>query len=528
MSETVVGEKGMVTAPHRAAAEAGAEVLKAGGNAIEATIAMAATIAVVYPHKNGIGGDVFAIVAEPGRAPKAIDASGRAGSPAALERYRNAGYDKVPVRGPDAALTVAGAVSGWILLSDIAAALGGRLPRADLMADAVRYAREGVSVSPSLAADSAEDAAELRDVAGFAGAFLADGKALEANAILKQPRLADTLDRLAHAGLDDFYQGDIAAELAEDFAEIGMPLTRDDLRKHEARLATPLSLRLDDATIFNTPAPTQGIASLIILGLFDRLGVKRAESFAHHHGLIEASKCAYAVRDAEVADPAFAGDLSPFLEASWLDTEAATVDMKRASRWPRAGGAGDTVWMGAIDASGLSVSFIQSIYWPFGSGVVSARTGILWQNRGAGFSLDPASRNALAPGKKPFHTLNPPLARFDDGRTMVYGSMGGDGQPQFQAQIFTRAARFGMEVGDALAMPRWRFGRVAGDGAEVAMENRFDPDLVAALERAGHSVLILGDAYSDSMGHAGMILRRADGRLLGASDPRSDGAAAAA
>ena len=525
MSETVVGEMGMVTAPHRAAAEAGGEVLKAGGNAVEAMVAMAATIAVVYPHMNGIGGDVFAIVAEPGRAPKAIDASGAAGSLATLERYAKAGYDAIPMRGADAALTVAGAVSGWIKALEIAAALGGRMPVADLIGGAVRHAREGVPAPRSLANAMAENREGLQSAPGFVAAFMPGGQPIEVNAILRQPRIADTLDRLAHAGLDDFYRGDIAAELAADFGEICMPLTRDDLRRHEARLATPLSLRLDDATLYNTPPPTQGVASLIILGLFDRLGVKRAESFDHHHGLIEAAKRATIVRDAEVADPALSGDLAPFLEPAWVDAEAMTIDRNRAAPWPAAGQGGDTVWMGAIDASGLAISFIQSIFWEFGSGVVSPRTGILWANRGSCFSIDSGSRNALAPGKKPFHTLNPPFARFDDGRTMVYGSMGGDGQPQFQAQIFTRAARFGMEVGDALALPRWRFGRVDGDETEVTMENRFDPDLVAALERAGHSVLVLGDGYSDSMGHAGMIVRRADGRLFGASDPRSDGAA---
>jgi gamma-glutamyltranspeptidase/glutathione hydrolase len=180
--------------------------------------------------------------------------------------------------------------------------------------------------------------------------------------------------------------------------------------------------------------------------------------------------------------------------------------------------------MGAIDVSGVAVSFIQSLFWQFGSGVVSPGTGVLWQNRGVGFSLDPNSRNALAPGKKPFHTLNPPLARFDDGRTMVYGSMGGDGQPQFQSQIFTRHVRFGLEPGEAIAAPRWRFGQVVDGYAEVAMEDRFDPDLVSALERAGHSVLVLGEGYSNHMGHAGMIVRGVDGRVMGASDPRSDGA----
>jgi gamma-glutamyltranspeptidase/glutathione hydrolase len=182
--------------------------------------------------------------------------------------------------------------------------------------------------------------------------------------------------------------------------------------------------------------------------------------------------------------------------------------------------------MGAIDSSGLAVSFIQSLFWEFGSGLVLPRTGILWQNRGLGFSLDPKSRNPLAPGRKPFHTLNPALARFDDGRVMVYGSMGGDGQPQFQAAVFTRHVQFGMDLGEAIAAPRWRAGRTWGaETAEVAMENRFDPDLVDALERAGHNVLVLGEGYSDSMGHAGAIVRTAGGRVSGAADPRADGAA---
>jgi gamma-glutamyltranspeptidase len=528
MSETVVGEKGMVTAPHRAASETGAEVLRAGGNAVEAMVAMAATIAVVYPHMNGIGGDVFALISEPGRPPKAIDASGAAGSLATRERYAKAGYDAIPSRGPDAALTVAGAVSGWSLMLDIAAALGGRMPRAELLADAVRHAREGVPVVRSLARMLSEDREGVQSAPGFAAIFMPDGRPLEAGAILKQERLADTVDRLAHAGLDDFYRGDIAAMLGVDLLQAGSPVTRVDLHRHEARLTTPLSLRLQDAIVFNTPAPTQGIASLIVLGLFDRLGVKQGESFDHHHGLIEATKRAYSVRDAEVADPDHAGDLSHFLGKAWLDAEARSINKKRAAPWPSRERGGDTVWMGAIDASGRAVSFIQSIFWGLGSGVVSPRTGVLWHNRGMGFSLDPTSANALQPGKKPFHTLNPPLARFDDGRTMVYGSMGGDGQPQFQAQVFTRHARFGMDLGDAIASPRWRFGQSQAGGAELTLESRFDPDLVTALERAGHSVLVLGEAYSDDMGHAGAIVRRPDGRLFGASDPRADGVAVAA
>jgi gamma-glutamyltranspeptidase/glutathione hydrolase len=518
----------MVTAPHRAASEAGAAVLAEGGNAIEAMIAAAATIAVVYPHMNGIGGDGFWLIAQPGRAPLVIDACGAAGSLATRDRYERAGYDAIPPRGADAALTVAGTVSGWALALEAAASLGGRMPPRELLEDAIRRAREGSAVSRSHARMMAEKRSELESVPNFAATFFAEKKPPEAGSLFHQPKLADTLDHLAHAGFDDFYRGDVGSEIAADLEAFGSPVTRADLAKHEARVREPLSVQLFDATLFNTPPPTQGVASLIILALFDRLGVKRGESFEHIHALIEATRHAAAVRDAVVTDPAYGSDVKPYLDAAWLDAEALKIDRKRAGEAVTLTPPGDTIWMGAIDANGLAVSFIQSIFHEFGSGLVLPRTGILWQNRGVSFSLDPRSRNPLMPGRKPFHTLNPALARFRDGRTMVYGSMGGDGQPQFQAQVFTRAMRFGMDLGDAVAAPRWRMGRTWGRAdtqAEVVMENRFDPDLVTALERAGHQVMVLGEGYSDGMGHAGAVVQRADGRIFGAADPRADGEA---
>ncbi len=527
MNETVVGEKGMAVAPHRAAAESAAEVMRAGGNAVEAMIAAAATIAVVYPQMNSIGGDAFMLIAEPGRPVRFIDACGAAGSLATIQRYRKEGYDTLPSRGPLAALTVAGAVSGWAMAMEAAASLGGRLSRRDLLGDAVGHAREGMPVSPSQWRKTVANVETLKDVPGFAAHFLADGKAPEIGTNWKQPKLADTLAQLAHAGFDDFYRGDVAAEIAADLEAVGSPVTREDLRRHEARLREPLSLTLDDCTLFNAPPPTQGLASLIILGLFDRLKVTRGESFDHIHGLIEATKRAFIVRDREVTDPAFGGDVKRYLDAAWLDQEAEAIDRKRAGPW---GGEadGDTIYMAVVDGNGLAVSFIQSTYWEYGSGVVLPRTGITWQNRGVSFSLDPDAVNPLKPGRKPFHTLNPAFARFRDGRIMPYGSMGGDGQPQFQSAVFTRHARFGMELGDAIDAPRWRLGRTWGtDDVGVAMESRFDPDLVAALERAGHRVVLSADAYSEAFGHAGAIVRRPDGRLFGAADPRSDGAAIA-
>ena len=187
---------------------------------------------------------------------------------------------------------------------------------------------------------------------------------------------------------------------------------------------------------------------------------------------------------------------------------------------------GDTIWMGAIDRQGRAVSFIQSVYWEFGSGCVLRDTGVTWQNRGTSFSLDPKALNALEPGRKPFHTLNPSMAIFDDGRTMTFGTMGGEGQPQTQAAVFTRHARFRMPLAQAIAAPRWLLGRTWGDTTTtLKLENRFDSGLITALRLAGHDVEVLPAAFSDTMGHAGALVRYPDGRIEGAADPRSDGAA---
>ncbi|MBN9024874.1 MAG: gamma-glutamyltransferase family protein [Rhizobiales bacterium] len=518
----------MVVAPHRAAAEAGAEILRAGGNAIEAMIATAATIAVVYPHMNGIGGDGFWLIREPGKEPRYLEACGGAGSGATIRAYREK-YDRIPTRGPDAALTVSGAMSGWNTAYELSQSLGGRLDRPTLLANAIEHAKKGISVTRSQARLSAEHFDALSAAPGFKDVFLIDGKAPELGATIRQERLADTLDHLARAGFLDFYKGDVANEIAADLERVGSPVTRADLAAHEARLRPPLSVRLEGATVFNSPPPTQGLASLLILGIFEQLGVQRGESFEHIHGLIEATKRAFRIRDRHVTDPVFAGDLSVHLSPRVLAREAAAIDMRRAAPWPEVAKKGDTVWLGAIDETGLSVSYIQSIFWEFGSGVVLPSTGITWQNRGASFSLDPHALNPLEPGRKPFHTLNPAIARFDDGRILSYGTMGGEGQPQTQAAVFTRHALFGMDLGEAIAAPRWLLGRTWGsDHTNLRVENRFDPDLLLALERAGHEVAVLDEGYSDTMGHAGALVRRKDGRIFGASDPRSDGAAIAA
>ena len=290
----------------------------------------------------------------------------------------------------------------------------------------------------------------------------------------------------------------------------------------------PLSVAVAGARLYNHAPPTQGLASLLILALFDRLPATQADSFAHLHGLIEATKQAFLIRDAHIGDRAWMTlDAQVLLDDSAaLDALAARIDLHAALPWPQPSQAGDTVWFGAIDAQGRAVSCIQSTYFEFGSGLVLPHTGITWQNRGCSFRLATDGWNALAPGRKPFHTLNPALATFDDGRVMAYGTMGGEGQPQTQAALFSRYAHFGMPLQQAITAPRWLLGRTWGeDSTTLKLEDRFDPAVVQALRDAGHAVELL-PAYSSVMGHAGALVREVTGVVSGASDPRSDGAVA--
>lgn len=529
MLHTKHGRNGMMSAPHHLAAEAGANVLRAGGNAVEAMVAAAATIAVVYPHMNSIGGDGFWIISEPGKDPIAIDACGPAATLATREAYKDAGYDAIPARGPLAALTVAGTVGGWAAALDAVKGWGKAMPLNDILGDAVAHARDGASVTLGQEQLTREKLAELHAVPGFADTYLTpDGDVVPEGASLKQAALASTLERLGEAGLDDFYRGDVARSLADGLTNAGSFLRREDLETYRALRTTPLSVGLKCGQVYNMPPPTQGVSALMILGLFERLGVKTAESFDHIHGLVEATKQAFILRNAHVTDPAHMSvDAASWLQPNFLDARAHDIDTARALPWPHIPKPGDTIWMGAADSSGRVVSFIQSTYWEYGSGVVAPDTGVVWQNRGTSFSLDPAHPNTLEPGKRPFHTLIPALARLDDGRTIAYGNMGGEGQPQSQAAVFTRHVMFGTPLQEAITAPRWLLGRTWGDDTtSLKLESRFDSALVEKLIAAGHDVELMAP-FTSTMGHAGAVSVSRSGAFEGASDPRSDGAAVA-
>lgn len=526
----VRGTRAMAVAPHSLAAQSALAVMREGGNAVEAMIAAAATIAVVYPHMNSLGGDGFWLIARPGEKPLALDACGSAAAGATLEGYRNLGLQSIPFRGGLAANTVAGTVSGWEAAFDWQrGALAGRLPLSRLLDDAIQYARDGIPVTRSQSRCTADKQAELSPVTGFSETFLPDGEAPLTGQRFRHPRLGDTLERLASAGLSDFYRGDLARSIASELEAAGSPLRLIDLQGQRADWREALVLSHSRGEVYNFPPPTQGLVSLIILGQLDRLLTPDMDALGAPfvHACVEATKRAFAVRDQHITDPAYmTQEAMSFLTAERLDAMARAFDPEQAAPWGKGVGPADTVWMGVVDNEGVAVSFIQSLYHEFGSGIVLPTTGLNWQNRGCSFSLDPDARNPLTPGRKPFHTLNPAMARLDDGRTLVYGNMGGDGQPQSQSAVFSRIVHFGMNPQAAIDAPRWLLGRTWGNASDnLKLEARFSATCVDELKAKGHDIEILED-YDESMGHAGAIVRHPDGLLEGGCDPRSDGAVA--
>lgn len=531
MINSIRGTRGMAVAPHALAAQSALDVLREGGNALEAMIAAAATIAVAYPHMNSLGGDSFWLFHTPYSGARGIDACGAAARAASIDWYAARGVTRsIPFRGGLAANTVAGTVSGWKLAHSVSRKWGGRLPLKRLLADAIHYARQGIAVTASQSMATAAKRAELEPQPGFRETFLMGGAVPPPGSLFKQPRAAETLERLARSGLDDFYRGRLARAIVRDLAATGSPLAPADLGRQRARLVKPLVLQHSLGAIYNIPPPTQGLVSLLILGMLDQLEIGRTGSSSadYVHLSVEATKRAFAVRDHCLTDPAYMTvDPQALLAPRKIRELAENVNRGRAARWTAGKGPADTVWMGVVDGAGRAVSMIQSLYHEFGSGVVLEETGVNWQNRGCSFSLDPAALNSLRPGRKPFHTLNPALAVLRDGRTLVYGAMGGDGQPQTQGAIFTRITVFGMDPQAAVAAPRWLLGRTWGQVSDsLKLESRFSTGVVADLARRGHVMEVLAE-YDEAMGHAGAIVRHASGVLEGGADPRGDGAVAA-
>jgi len=517
---------GMVTSPHALASQAGLEILRAGGNAIEAAIAMSATLAVTYPHFTGLGGDAFWILCDSAGQVRTLSGIGQA----AANLPAQTGTGAIPVRGPGSTLTTAATVDTWSRAHAISrAAWGGRQGWSTLLQRAIEYAHEGFAVTASQQFWQTFRAAELRDWPGFARVFMPGGAIPAAGSRLRQPALGRSLERIASFGAREFYEGELAERIIAALRAVGSPLALGDLARTAVREDAPVRVPYRGGDLLSLAPPTQGVTTLQIMGILERFDVAsiREGSADYYHLLVEAVKQAFIERNAHVADPDFVDvPIDAMLSATRLDTLAALINPHRALPWPHTYQHGDTVYLAAADGEGRCASVLQTIYFDWGSGVVAGDTGILWHNRGAAFSTDPLHHNAIQSGKRPFHTLNPGLYLRDGKPRLLYGTQGADGQPQTLSAVLTRLIDYGMDPLTALSQPRFLLGRTFSDAHDtLKLESHAGPEVMAALSARGHEVSPI-PAMSPLAGHPGVIALSADGaEMLAAHDPRSDGVA---
>ena len=523
---TTMASHGMVAAPHYLAAQAGLDLLKAGGNAVDAAIAANAVLQVVYPFVVGLGGDLFMLLydARDGQV-HGLNASGRSPQAATIERYQSLGYDTMPRFGVHS-ITVPGCAEGWGRVSE----RFGRLGLARSLAPAITYAEEGFPVGPGLHRALTFMNTDARTHRSFREHFMPDGAIPTVGSIARVPTLARTLRAIAEHGPDVFYRGPIAEHIAAFFSREGGLITVEDLAAHQSEWVTPLSVPFADLDIYELPPNTQGITALQMLGMLNELplgdGPLAPETI---HLAVEAKKLAFADRDAYLTDPAhMPWDPARLIAPDYLRQRRAQINPEHAQPSVAPGGfTGDTIYLCAADSDGNAVSLIQSNYMGFGSGLVVDGTGIVLQNRGAYFSLNPDAANALAPGKRTLHTLIPSLAMRDGRPAIIFGAMGGDGQPSTHLQVYTAVARFGLNIQAAIELPRWIHGAEArGEGEVLRMESRFPAATVAVLRERGHAVHEIGP-WDSLVGHAqGIMIDAENGVFHGGADPRAEGIAA--
>lgn len=511
--------KNVVSTSQPLAAQAGLSMLYKGGNAVDAALAAAVCLTVVEPTGCGIGSDAFALIWD-GRSLTGLNASGRA--PEAWTPDYFAGRTSIPETGWDS-VTVPGAVSSWVSLSE----RYGTLPLQTVMQPAIDYARHGFPVSPTIASLWQLGAEKLGAQPGFAACFLPEGKAPRAGDTVSNAAQAETLQLIAATHGEAFYRGSLANKIAAHAQQCGAALTADDLASHQNEWCAPISTAFGAYRLHEIPPNGQGIAALMAVGMVDILGLDGlgVDDAQTTHLCIEAMKLAFADLYAHNADlAAMRIKPSDLLSPSYLQKRASLIDPNKAKAphfgSPKPGG---TVYVSAADSSGMMVSFIQSNYMGFGSGIVVPDTGISLQNRGHGFNLDPSHPNVVAPGKRPSHTILPAFVTHQNGEPyMSFGVMGGPMQSQGHLQMCVRVLHFKQNPQAASDAPRWR---VTG-GLNVSLESGFSLETADALKAKGHHITIEQGKGVFAFGGAQLITRENDCYVAG-SDHRKDGLACA-
>jgi gamma-glutamyltranspeptidase/glutathione hydrolase len=510
--------RNVVASSQPLATQAGLEMLRKGGNAVDAALAAAITLPVVEPTGNGLGADAFCILWD-GKELHGLNASGR--SPAGWTPERFAGLDKMPKRGWDS-VTVPGAVSAWADLS----ARFGRLPFESLFEPAIRYASRGFHVSPVVADLWAHGAEILRNGPGYAETFMPGGRAPRAGELFACTAMAQSLRQIAETKGRSFYSGELADKICAFAKKGNAALSRDDLAWHQPEWCGTIAKSFGDVALHEIPPNGQGIAACMALGILDHLDLAEhaVDSVDALHLQIEAMKLAFADVRAYVGDQRFMTDVrvADLLDDDYLASRAKRIDRTKAQNFGRGRTSGsDTVCLAAGDENGMMVAYIQSNYAGFGSGVVVPGTGIALQNRGFGFSLKPGHPNQVGPRKRPFHTIIPGFVMGNGNPLMAFGLMGGEMQAQGHVQMVLRTQLWKQDPQTAADAPRWRFK----NGLEVAIEPAVGAKVLSELAERGHQVLHREEDLESGFGGA-QLVQRIDGGYVAGSDPRKDGQAA--
>jgi gamma-glutamyltranspeptidase/glutathione hydrolase len=506
---------GMAATSHPLASQAAIDALKAGGTAADAAVAAAATLAVVEPHMTGIGGDCFCLVAKPGQPVWGYNGSGRAAAAASAAALWEQGERAIGLRSPHA-ITVPGAVEAWSAVL----ASHGRFGLDRALAPAIRHAEGGFPIAPRIAHDWTFAVETLRADPGASRHYLAGGKAPAAGDIMRFPALAATLKAIAARGPQVFYE-DVADDIVATLAPRGSWLTQDDFARHHGEQVTAISLDYRGLQVVELPPNGQGLVALALLDILENFDLAKlapdgAERF---HIALEAARLAYAVRDTHVADPAFMRISVPsLLDKGFARELARLIDPGKRVKLPPAPTPGsDTVYLTVVDRDRMAVSFINSLYSEFGSGIATENSGILLHNRGACFAADPAHPNAIGPSKRPMHTIIPALGMRDGRCELVFGVMGGSFQPMGHAHVITNLVDYGMDLQAAIDAPR-----VFYEGEASVVERGVSAAAVSGLTARGHHVVVRERPWG---GGQAIAIDWQRGVLIGASDGRKDGCA---
>ena len=525
----VVARNGMVATSQPLAAQAGLRILQQGGNAIDAAVATAATLAVVEPMMTGPGGDMFALVytAKTGEL-AGLNGSGFSPAAADIEFFRSRGLKQIPVTGPFS-VSVPGAVDGWATLL----AKYGTMTFAEVLQPAIEYAEQGFAVSEITAAAWAAKVPDFGGDSHFAAEYLLDGQAPKHGEVIANPGLAWTYRQLSEGGRDAFYKGEIARRIVDHLNSLDWPVTMDDLAAQHSDWVEPIGTDYRGYRLYELPPNGQGMAAIEMLNILEGFDLRAFghNSTAYLHHLLEAKKLAFADLDAWLADPERADlPVDRLILKDYAAEQRQRIDPGKAAQQVTTGipdptrslpSSGDTVYLTVVDKDRNAVSFINSLFHSFGSGIVVPGTGILLQDRGALFSLDPQHPNRIEGRKRPYHTIIPAMAYKDGKPWITFGVMGGDMQPQGHVQIFLNWVEFGMNVQEAGEASRFKHSQAGGS---ISVGSGVDATTVTELSRMGHDIVRSPGVFG---GYQAIEIDWERGVLIGGTDPRKDGLVAA-